>query len=60
MKRDKIWEEGRVVGIEREKSYSGTCMHSLLPHDHSEDLVVGGRIILNWILKEYDWMCGLT
>jgi hypothetical protein len=47
--------------VARTGSENGTkfLLESLNGRDHSEDVGVGGRIILKWILGKYGLGCGL-
>jgi len=60
IKRDKILEAGYGVSIEKEIPTADPACISFSPHDHLEDLGVCGKVTLKWIIKEYDWMCGLN
>jgi hypothetical protein len=41
-----VWGKGEV--------HTGSWWGSIKGRDHSENLGVGGRIILKWIFKKYD------
>jgi hypothetical protein len=52
---------GHVSGMERKGMHKGVRWESQKERDHWEDLEVGGRIILRWLLREIgcggmDWI----
>jgi hypothetical protein len=53
-------ELGRACGVHgRVENAYRVWWGNLIERDHSEELVVDGRIILKWILKKYNGKCRL-
>jgi hypothetical protein len=43
------------MGGGEERSVQGFGGRNLKERDHVEDLDIGGRIILKWLLRNYSW-----